>query len=218
MHNTTILFDLDGTLIDSTDAIIESFDVVFKQLGLNECNHNKAKSLIGYTLEDIFLKLGLKKELVPDAICKYKVHYRKISLSQTSLLPYAKEAIQNANSFAKIGIVTTKMAKYITPLLESLQIQDFFQKDINIIGFDNVTHPKPHSEPILKAIDMLNADLNNTWMIGDTKLDTQSAYNAKIKSVGVLCGYGNEQEMRKYTDFICHNSKEAVSFIKKFKK
>ena len=209
----TILFDLDGTLIDSTDAILESFAVAYKIFNENVPTDKDIKSLIGYPLDDMFEKLGCKGHKW-DYVDAYKKHYRIISKAKTTLLPQAKEAIQEASRFATLGIVTTKTGSYSKELLEHMEIMDYF--DV-LIGRENVENPKPHAEPILKAINDLKSSKDSTWMIGDTILDLHSAQNAQIKSIGVTCGYGKEKELQNYTDYVVSNTYLAINLIKSLK-
>lgn len=205
----TILFDLDGTLIDSTDAILEGFEEAYKFFNEEVPNCNTIKSLIGYPLDEMFEKLGCKGDKW-DYVDAYKLHYRKISREKTSLLPMAKEALEEASKFATLGIVTTKTSKYSKELLEHMEIMHYF--DV-LIGREDVLNPKPHEEPILKAMKALNSSQNSTWMIGDTALDLNSANNAGVSSVGVICGYGEEKELQKYTKNVVSNSFFAVKLI-----
>ncbi len=206
----TILFDLDGTLIDSTDAILEGFEVAYETLGELTPDSQEIKSLIGYPLEEMFEKLGCKGNKW-DYVDAYKKHYRIISRSKTTLLPLAEEAIENASKFAKLGIVTTKTASYSEELLEHMGIMKYF--DV-LIGRESVENPKPHPEPIHKAIKQLDASYESTWMIGDTLLDIHSAKNAGVKSIGVLCGYGKRTDLEKEANYIANNAFDAIKLIK----
>ncbi|WP_458700140.1 HAD family hydrolase [Sulfurospirillum sp. 1307] len=207
----TILFDLDGTLIDSTTAIVDSFKVVYQRFNENVPNEDDIKPLIGYPLDVMFDKLGISGKNVWDYVDAYKEHYRVISKDNTTLLPLAKEAIKEASSFARLGIVTTKTARYSQELLEYMGIMDYFE---TLIGREHVKFPKPHAEPILKAVDKLSADILSTWMIGDTILDLQSSKNANVNAIAVKCGYGEEKELRKYTNYVFESTYEAIKLIK----
>ena len=210
----TILFDLDGTLIDSTPAILESFFVVFEKNKITNINENDIKKLIGYPLESMFISLGIDKKDASSFVLRYKHHYRQIANQKTKLLPFAKEAVQKASKFARLGVVTTKTAKYSKEILLHLGIGDYFE---TLIGFEDVSNPKPHSEPILKALKEMNVqDKKNSWMIGDTNLDIKSAKNAKINHIAVLGGYESRQDLLKHTDQICNNVLEAVQKIDDF--
>src|SRR5660397_119920 len=117
----TILFDLDGTLIDSTDAIIESFQIAYDTFCEPVPNAEKIKSLIGHPLEVMFNELGIKGN-VWEYVDAYKGHYRVISKAKTFLLPLCLEALDEASKIATLGIVTTKTAKYSEELLEHMDI------------------------------------------------------------------------------------------------
>jgi len=205
----TILFDLDGTLIDSTDAILEGFEVAYDTFGESTPDSEDIKSLIGYPLDIMFERLGCKGDKW-DYVDAYKKHYRIISRAKTTLLPLAREALQEASRFAKLGIVTTKTAKYSQELLEHMGVMHYF--DV-LIGRESVENPKPHAEPIHKAIKHLDASYESTWMIGDTLLDIHSANSAGIKSIGVLCGYGKKNELEKHTKYISDTAFDAVKLI-----
>jgi len=209
----TILFDLDGTLIDSTEAIVETFYYTFEKFNINFQGSSKdIENLIGYTLEDMYDKFGVKKELINDIVLAYKQRYSKISPLKTTLIEGAIESLHKANKIAKVGIVTTKTTKYTIPLLQKLKIDKYYQ---TIVGRMEVTNPKPHPEPIFKALKNLNVTNCNIdcFMVGDTKLDLICANRAGILSIGVLSGYATFEELSKYSPFVTKNSLEAVKFI-----
>lgn len=206
----TILFDLDGTLIDSTEAILESFGVAFSTFGKAAPGHREIKKEIGHTLDDMFATLGVAAEEVDAYVHAYKMHYRKISCAKTILLPQAREAVELASQHAKLGVVTTKTAKYSIELLEHMGLMHYF--DV-LIGREDVGHPKPHPEPILKALSKLQGDTSKYWMVGDTPMDLLAAKAANINAVAVTCGYSDEALLRRHTDNIAQSALEAVKFI-----
>lgn len=210
-----ILFDLDGTLIDSTEAILSTFHHTFKELNYNFTgNDEDIKSLIGYPLDIMYLDLGITQELVWDYVHSYKERYRIISKEQTELLEFAKEALELANTFARLSVVTTKTGLFSEQLLEHMDIMKYFE---HVTGREHVENPKPHPEPIHRTLDLMNIrNTSDIWMIGDTELDLIAANSAGINSVGVLCGYGKEDTLKEHTSFIANNPLEAVKLIKQF--
>ncbi|PIF03910.1 MAG: hydrolase [Arcobacter sp.] len=210
----TILFDLDGTLIDSTEAIVGCFYNSFKELNFDFKGVDEdIKKQIGYPLDVMYETLGVPKEKVWDFVASYKKEYRKVSEQKTTLLPDAYEAVKLAASFARLGVVTTKTTLYTIPLLKNFKIFDDFE---TIIGRQEVTNPKPHPEPIIKAMENLHITKDDTiYMIGDTKLDLIAAKEAGIQAVGVLCGYGKENDLKKYTQYLYTDALEAIEQIKK---
>ena len=122
-----ILFDLDGTLIDSTEAILESFHNSFDVFKVKHPSDEEIKALIGYPLDVMYRELGVIEESVWDYVDTYKEHYRVISREKTELLLNAKESVVLASEIAEIGIVTTKTGKYSQVLMEYFGIMDYFK-------------------------------------------------------------------------------------------
>ena len=209
-NNKVILFDLDGTLIDSTEAILESFHYAFDSFNIKRPDDKLIIAEIGYPLDLMFQSLGIKQDIVWEFVDKYKEHYRLISRDKTFLLPNAKKALVEASKIARLGVVTTKTTKYSIELLEYMEIKDYFEV---FVGREDVKNPKPHPEPILLALSKLNVDRNRCWMIGDTCMDMISAKEAKVHYIGVTCGYALENELSKCATIVTKNALEAVALI-----
>lgn len=209
---TVILFDLDGTVIDSTEAILDGFRVAFETFGGEVPSDEMIEKEIGYPLENMFLTLGVEKDKVDAHVHAYKMHYRVISCDKTVLLEGAREAIIEASKFATLGVVTTKTGEYSSILLEHMELMKYF--DV-LIGREHVENPKPDKEPILKALAKLEHDKSKTWMIGDTCMDIDSASNAGVNSIAVTSGYATRSILEECTSIICKNIEEAIEIIKK---
>jgi phosphoglycolate phosphatase len=210
-----ILFDLDGTLIDSTDAILESFHHSFDFHKLSRKEDEEIKALIGYPLDIMYENLGVQKSVIAEIITTYKERYRDISTQKTTLLQNAKEAVELASQFATLGIVTTKTGRYSQILMEHFEIMHHF--DV-LIGREHVQNPKPNAEPIIKALEKLDTKNREVWMIGDTKLDLLAAKSANVNSIGVLSGYDSNETLKKFTNVIFNDALEAALYLQKRKK
>ena len=205
-----ILFDLDGTLIDSTDAIVSTFHHSFDMHNFVKPTDEAIMALIGYPLDIMYKELGVQEEKIWDFVYTYKEEYRKIATIKTLLLPCAIEAVKEASKIATLGIVTTKTGKYSKVLMEHFNLMGYFEV---LIGREDVQKPKPDAEPILNALKLLPKD-EDVWMIGDTKLDLISANEAKVNSIGVLSGYGKKEEIKMFTNVIFNDALEAVKYLK----
>ena len=206
-----ILFDLDGTLIDSTYAIVNTFYHSFDVHGVSRPSEEAIKALIGYPLDVMYKELGIDESEVWGFVTTYKERYKIISTEQTQLLSFAKEAVITASTFAQLGIVTTKTGTYSEILMEHFDLMKYFEV---LIGREHVESPKPHAEPILKALKKMDNEDKDVWMIGDTKLDLISANNAGVNAIAVLSGYDSLATLEQYSDIVLKDALEAVKFLK----
>lgn len=136
-----ILFDMDGTLIDSTGAIYESFCVVFEKHKMPPKSKAEVAQYIGYSLDDMFAFLGVETGQIEQLCADYKAHYTKIHNEKTKMLDGAVEAIKMASEFANLGVVTTKSSDSSRNLLVHFGVAKYFSV---MIGKNDVINPKPH--------------------------------------------------------------------------
>lgn len=213
-----ILFDLDGTLIDSTPAIVESFLHAYKVHNATPPERSGVIQSIGHTLDSMFAQNGVKSEDLQSYVSAYRECYRARMEEGTTLLEGAREAILQAHSFATLGVVTTKRGDFSVKLLESFGVLKYFTI---VLGIEQVEKPKPDSEPIVKALEGIEVSLGREiarekcFMIGDTILDLQAAKNARINGIGVLCGYGSKESLETFNAPLCKDTLEAVAFVKR---
>jgi len=208
-----ILFDLDGTLIDSTEAILESFEKAYEAFGKELPSSESIKSFIGLPLEVMFTNLGVAESEAMAYTKVYKEHYKTIHTEKTVLLPHVREALELAENHGRLGVVTTKTSEYSRILLEHFDIMKHFNI---LIGREDVTNPKPDPEPVERAMNALGYHYGKvTYMIGDTISDMVAAEKADIASIGVLCGYGSKEDLDEYADFVVKDAYTAVRLIEK---
>ena len=213
IRSKIVLFDLDGTIIDSTEAILESFAKAYASFGQDVPEDEKIKLLIGLPLDVMFKSLGVEESKAMEYVKAYKEHYKTIHTEKTVLLPQAKEAMEFAHGYAKIGIVTTKTSEFSRILLEHFDLMKYV--DV-LIGREDVEHPKPDPEPINKALNKLDHRFGQvTYMVGDTDADLIAAEEAGIACIGVLCGYMDKEMLAPWADFITEDAFSAVKLIEK---
>jgi phosphoglycolate phosphatase len=206
----TILFDLDGTLIDSTEAILESFARSFEILGGEVPDTEAIKAQVGHPLTDMYRALGVDEDRIDDYVRTYKENYRQVHTQKTVLLPGAEEAVKRAAEFARLGIVTTKTGRYSRELMEHFGLMKYF--DV-LIGSEDVSRHKPHPEPVLSALERMGCSSEGCWMVGDTCMDLEAARRAGIEGIGLLCGYGREEDLRSCGKRLAPDALSAVTLI-----
>jgi phosphoglycolate phosphatase len=211
MEDKVILFDLDGTLIDSTEAILESFKRSFEYFGEVVPKEEDILPQIGHPLFEMFVNLGVSKDVAQEYVNVYKQNYKKVHTKKTKLLDRAKEAVELASKEARLGVVTTKTGKFSIELMEHFDLMQYFEV---LIGSEDVKNHKPHPEPILKALELMGVTYrNNIYMIGDTCMDILSAKNAGIIGVGVEFKYTALKDLKVCSKVVKSGVFEAVSNI-----
>ena len=210
-HETVILFDLDGTLIDSTEAILESFSAAYGDLGAEAPDTGAIVPMIGIPLGEMFERLGVKHTLVARYVAAYKRRYREISRQKTVLLPGAREAVEEAAEFARLGVVTTKTGRYSIELMEHFGLMSHFEV---LVGSEDVKRHKPHPEPVFKALDAMGVSTSGAWMIGDTLMDIRAAHAAGIRPYALTCGYGRKEALEAECKHLAPDAKTAVVNIR----
>lgn len=207
-----ILFDFDGTLIDSTAAIYASFCAALFDNGFALPSQQSVEACIGHTLHDMFAMHGVPPEMRERCVDEYRASYRAHMERGTALLPNAREAVAQASAFAFLGLVTTKRGDYSRVLLQRFGIAEHFAC---VVGIEDVASPKPAPEPILCALAKIarpEIAPERIFMVGDTALDLQAARVAGVRGLGVLCGFGREGDLRAFDVPLFADALEAVAF------
>ncbi|WP_046174374.1 pyrophosphatase PpaX [Domibacillus indicus] len=182
MNNiTTLLFDLDGTLINTNDLIVESFLHTLNHYFPGQYEREDVYPFMGPPLIDTFE--ALDKERTEEMVA----HYRAFNLEKHDSLVTEFEGVYETirtlheNGF-KMAIVSTKIRETIIKGLNLANLDPFF--DV-IVGLDDVENAKPHPEPVQKALAALNASPEEAMMIGDNYHDIEGGQNAGVKTAGV---------------------------------
>lgn len=186
-----IAFDLDGTLIDSTDAIVESFFYTFLVKGYPVPSRDAIVSTISLPLEDQFARLAN----VEPAECAriYRDFYRILGPAKTAVLPGVLEALEQLRTEGiYMGVTTSKSRPAAEMLLARLGIDHYFDW---CIGPEDVRNPKPHPEPVYKSLERFGVPAGAMAFVGDTAFDLRAAQAAGVRCFGVATGYASRDEL-----------------------
>lgn len=180
MSIKTILFDLDGTVIDTNELITHSFEYTFDQYGL-AFSHEEILTFNGPPLIETFTKINPNKAV--EMVETYREHNMKYHDEYVKVYPNVIETLQTLKERnKKLAIVTAKMRAGAIHGLEITGLKPYFDE---IVTVDDVKHPKPHPEPVIKAMKALDGKPQSTIMIGDNYHDIESGKNACVKTAGV---------------------------------
>jgi pyrophosphatase PpaX len=182
----TLLFDLDGTLIDSIRLIIDSYHHTFRTHGLPPRTDAQWLAGIGTPLRVVFGDIVEHPEQMEQLIATYRDY--NLAHHDTQVIPYvgAPELIRRVKDLGyQTGLVTSKNRPGAIRGLKLAAIADHF--DV-LVCADDVTHPKPHPEPVLKALAQLGAAPEETLFVGDSVHDMRCGRAAGVRIAAVLWG------------------------------
>ncbi|MBO4218232.1 MAG: prolipoprotein diacylglyceryl transferase [Erysipelotrichaceae bacterium] len=176
-----VIFDLDGTLLDTRPAIEASFLHVFKEyLPDREFTDEEKADFMGPTLQQTFRKY-LPDEDVEALVEKYRVHNRQMQKTLVKAFPHAREMLDylKDNGY-RYGIASSKTTEIIRLGLQAAGLDDYFSV---IVGVEEIENPKPDKEVIVKGYQRLHGRLDNAVYVGDVVSDVKAAQNAGVYSI-----------------------------------
>jgi len=196
-----IIFDLDGTLIDSRDDIVDAVNATLVHLGLKKKGRKFISSFIGWgsnsLLEGVLGKVN--RELMKKAIDFYWWYYRRHGLDNTGLFPGAKDVLRHFRD-KKMVIISNKAKAFVVGQLRDLGVRKYFKK---VIGGDDLKCSKPSPCPVLELLKRYKIKKQNAIIVGDMALDIETGKNAGIYTCGVTYGIGDVGELKKMRpDFV----------------
>ena len=192
----TIVFDLDGTLIDTAPDLIDTLNVVFEREGLPPLAFDTARNLIGggaktmilrgVQLEGRVLAPGRLEELFADFIAHYTDHIADRSRPFPGLIEALDELTARG---ARLAVCTNKLEGLSLLLLQQLKLADRFEA---ICGQDTFGIQKPDPEVLRRTIAAAGGDPRRAIMVGDSATDIRTARAAGIPVVAVDFGYSDK--------------------------
>ena len=213
----TILFDLDGTLIDTAPDLMAAHNHVMKKFGHEEKKMSDIKSLAGkgawVMMQRSFKKeiqdKNLKKEMTKEFLDFYSKNIDKGSQPIKGIFDFLKWAKSKNISMA---VCTNKQERLAVDLLKKLNMYEYFEYTA---GSDTFEFNKPDPRHLTNVVEIIGGDLSKTVMVGDSEVDAMSAENAKLPFVLIENGY-TEKTIKE----IKHNEliKDFINFEKIIKK
>lgn len=206
-----VLFDLDGTLVDSNRLISDSYRKTFMTHYPNlVLSDNDIRAMVGPPLKDVFAKYDPNPEHVQAMIDTYLRFYRELEMDTITLYPYVIDLLAALKAAGvKVAIVTTKYKASAIPSIRHFGIDRYLDL---LIGLDDVTHHKPHPEPIEKALRMLGCQ--RALMVGDNPSDILSGKNAGILTCGVSWSEKKAELEALHPDVWIDDFRHLINFIR----
>ena len=218
-----IIFDFDGTLIDSGPDLALSVNYMLESLNYDTFSEDTIHGWIGNGAQTLVKRALLGKvdisedidsELFKKALKLLLDFYAKNVCVKTTTYPNVEKTLQVLKKDGFImAIVTNKPFAFIEPILIALKLDSYFEY---YIGGDSLELKKPNPEPLLHVCEKLSLHAENSVMIGDSKNDIIAAQNANMQSIGVTYGYNYGEDIAIYNpDVVVDDIYEVVDILKR---
>ena len=197
-----IVFDWDGTLMDSVAHIVSSLQTAIADLDLVKKTNNELKNIIGLGMREALISLypeATEQELT-DLTAQYREHYFNQQHDNSQLFLGARELAEELESEGYfLAIATGKGRNGLDKVLKETNMEKYFP----ITRCADESHSKPNPQMLLDIIDFYGVEANKTIMVGDTEYDLQMANNAAAHSIGVSYGVHEKQRLLECKPLAC---------------
>ncbi len=193
-----VLFDLDGTLIDSVPSLAMATDRMLESLGREPVGEQRVRQWVGNGAA-VLVKRALSNDIVVDdeldaalaerALTVFLDAYSDCASQGTLVYPGVKPFLEELSQRGiAMAVVTNKPVQFVPAILETLQLDSYFQL---LVGGDCLAHKKPHPEPLLHAARYFQVAPRSVLMVGDSSHDVKAARSALLPVACVNYGYNH---------------------------
>lgn len=212
--NKSILFDLDGTLTDSGEGIMNCAEFALRHFGIPVPARDTMRVFVGPPLSDTFMRFGVPESNVQEAIEVYRSRYIPVGKYENALYPGIYQVLEalHRDGF-KLYVATSKPEAMSIEILEHFEIAKFFDR---ICGASLDSSRSTKDEVIAYLLEEVRPD-GNLIMVGDTKYDVLGAAVHKLPTIGVSWGYGSVEDLIEAGAVsIAHSPVELLSLLQNF--
>lgn len=189
-----IIFDLDGTLVDTLEDIASSVNHVLLRLGRSPLDRDTVRRYVGDGIETLMERsLGGKTDGLDEAVRVYREHHGANLLVKSRLYPGVVETLEQFKSIP-LAVISNKSLEFITPLLEGLGISRYFSF---VVGADSGLPLKPAPDTLRKVMADAGVPRERTVIVGDGTTDVYAGKAAGVITCSLTCGFRSEEELRR---------------------
>lgn len=210
-----LIFDLDGTLIDSSRDLAISTNAMLRQMGRPEVDEKIVNSYVGDGAPKLVRRAlgeGVSDSEFDAAYAFFIRYYRNHSLENTGLYPGIQNALEELRASGnQLAVLTNKPVKISRDILAGLKVADYF---FQIYGGDSFPSKKPDPVGIKTLMAETQQEPETTTMIGDSNVDIQTARNAGVRACGVSWGFKPESLNDPPADLIINDVRELPGLLR----
>jgi phosphoglycolate phosphatase len=210
-----IIFDLDGTLIDSAKDLAISMNATRQHLGMTPLDPALIYSFVGNGAAMLVrraLGADASEELAQEGLSFFLKFYRTHALEHTRLYPGVRELLETLAGRHKLAILTNKPVKISFDIVGALGLSAYFGR---VYGGDSFVEKKPNPVGIRTLMIENAATPSDTWMVGDSSVDIQTARNAGVRSCGVAWGFQPASLETTPPDLLIHSPHELERHLER---
>lgn len=213
MAHKTILFDLDGTLTDSGEGIINCATLALEHFGIPVPSREKMRVFVGPPLHEIFMKFGIPADKTDEAIKVYRSRYIPIGKYENTPYPGIRELLEQLKAQGHtLYVATSKPEGMSVDILDHFDLSKYFDR---ICGASMDTS-RSTKEAVIAYLLEQNGNKDNMVMVGDTKFDVIGAKMHGIPTIGVAWGYGTVEDMVSAgATAIAHSTEELLQLLER---
>ena len=207
----TILFDLDGTLTDSGEGIINCAILALEHFHLPIPDRQTLRVFVGPPLHETFIKFGVPADKAEEAVAVYRSRYVPIGMFENAPYEGIRELLQTLKAQGHTLYVATSKPEWMAEeILKKFELDSYFDR---ICGATMDTSRTEKSQVIAYLLG-LTGSAENAIMVGDTKFDVLGAAAHNIPTVGVSWGFREEEELRQSgADVLIHHPQELLQLL-----
>lgn len=188
----TILFDLDGTITDSGEGIINSALYALEHFRLPLPDRETMRVFVGPPLHETFVKFGVPKEKAEEAVAMYRKRYIPTGMFENTPYPGIEDLLISLNAKGyKLLVATSKPEWMAVDILKHFELDKYF----DCICGASMDTSRSSKEAVIRYLLEKNGTAENMIMVGDTEFDVLGASEHNIPCVGVSWGYGSVEQM-----------------------
>ena len=213
MSAKAIFFDLDGTLTDSGEGIMNCAELALRHFGIPVPSRNQMRVFVGPPLDQTFIQFGVPADKTDEAIEVFRSRYRTVGKFENFPYPGIREALQTLKAQGhRLFVATSKPEVLANEVLGHFELTDFFEQ----IAGATLDGSRSHKADVITYLLGLTGDVGQTVMVGDTAFDVTGAAAHGIPTIGVSWGYGEVADMEKAGAVaIAHTMEELVTLLNK---
>jgi len=208
----TLLFDLDGTIVNTNDLILNSFMYTLEHYHPGKYTREMIIPHMGKPLHEQMVIFGDEEHAV-EMMNYYREHNLRTHDEYVMEFPYVMEVLETLyNEGATLGVVTTKMLNTTMMGLKRFGLDKFMS---TIVSYEDTELHKPAPEPVLLAMERLGADPVTTIMVGDSQYDIESGKNAGVTAIGVAWSLKGPEFLKTFQpDFILEDMRDLIPIVR----